>query len=108
MDHEPVEMQFSIWNAMRLRKIGIKFCLLALLGLAGCGGSSSTPTPTQPVLFIYVVSQTSQQVLNFKQDSSNAITSLSTNTTTTLQPSSLLIHPSKALVYIANAGSNNV
>src|SRR5215469_1670545 len=102
MDHEPVEMQSIIRNSMRLQKFGI---LLALLSLAGCGGGSgSTTTPTKPVLFIYVVSQTSQQVMNFQQDSSNAITSLGTSTTTTLQPSSFLIHPSKTLVYIANAG----
>ncbi|HLJ28487.1 MAG TPA: beta-propeller fold lactonase family protein [Candidatus Angelobacter sp.] len=95
-----------------MKAIRFAVLLLPLLATAGCGsygGGATNSSSSAPVLFIYVVGQNSQSIFGFKQDSTNAITTLTIPTTgTTLQPKAVLVHPSKNFAYVANFGSNNV
>jgi 6-phosphogluconolactonase len=86
--------------------------LLLLPALAGCGGGLQPLTSTNasvPVLFFYVVGQDAQSVFGFQQNSGEAISSTNPSSAgTTLQPASVVVHPSGNFLYVANFGSNDV
>jgi 6-phosphogluconolactonase len=75
--------------------------LALLLGMIGCGGSSSGH-------FLYIVGPGTNSVLGFQQQSSGAITAFTNSFNTDSEPVSMAIHPSGRLAWVANFAGNNV
>lgn len=87
-------------------------CCVAVIAISGCGGGSSSTSPTNPitnVALLYAVGQGSNAVQGFHIEasgvlSSTAVTSFSTNP----RPVAIALHPSTNFVYVANLTSNTV
>lgn len=100
-------------KSARIRKaIRVASWLLPLLAAASCGpglAPLNVPISPTPILFIYIVGQDTQQISGFAVNSGDQISPLApASTATTLQPASVLVHPSKNFLFVANFGSDDV
>lgn len=87
-------------------------CCVAVIAVSGCGGGSSTTSPTNPatnVALLYVVGAGSNAVQGFHIQASGellstAVASFATNP----RPVAMALHPSTNFLYVANLTSNTV
>lgn len=95
-----------------MRAIRLAAWLLPMFVAAGCGpgvGPLNVAPSNTPILFIYIVGQNSQSIFGFQVNSGDQVSPLAPAMTgTTLRPASVLVHPSKNFLYVANTGSNDV
>jgi 6-phosphogluconolactonase len=95
-----------------MKVIRIAALFLALLAIAGCGTavpSPNAPPVSTPIFFMYVVGPNAQDVFGFDQTVTDLFFAMAPPTTgTTLQPTSVVVHPSGNFAYVANFGSNDV
>ena len=88
----------------------ITFAVFALVcTFAGCGSGKNTLPSTTTTGFLYMVNPGNNNIFGFKTDATGAFTPLSISSFQTgLRPSSLVIHPSKRFIYVANSTGNSV
>lgn len=95
-----------------MRAIRLAAWLLPMLFAAGCGpgvGPLNVAPSATPILFMYIVGPNSQSIFGFQINSGDQVSALAPATTgTTLRPASVVVHPSKNFLYVANTGSNDV
>jgi 6-phosphogluconolactonase len=95
-----------------MKVIRIAALLLTLFAIAGCGTavpSPNAPPSSTPIFFVNVVGPNAQDVFGFNQTVTDLFIAMAPPTTgTTLQPTSVVVHPSGNFAYVANFGSNDV
>lgn len=82
--------------------------LLLAIALAGCGSSSTTPLAGPTVAYLFTAGQGTNTIFLFRAVSDGELESLSISFPTNAIPVSMVLHPNKGLVYVANSTSNTV
>ena len=82
--------------------------LLLAIALAGCGSSKPTPLEGPTVAYLFTAGQGTNNIFLFRAVSDGEIQSLSISFPTNAIPVSMVLHPNKGLVYVANSTSNTV
>jgi 6-phosphogluconolactonase (cycloisomerase 2 family) len=82
--------------------------LLLAIALAGCGSSSTTPLQGPTVAYLFTAGQGTNTIFPFRAVADGELQSLSIAFPTNAIPVSMVLHPNKGLVYVANSTSNTV
>src|SRR2546430_15185525 len=96
-----------------MRKLWLCWSILLTLGLAGCGGSSSNPTPISKKLvpkFAYVANSSTANVSAFTVNpSTGALTAVAGSPFVAGSgPITLAVDPASKFLYVANKGSFDI
>lgn len=87
-------------------------CCVVAIAVSGCGGGSSSTSPTNPlanVAFLYVVGQGFNSVQGFHIQASGELLSTAVSSfATNPRPVAIALHPSTNFLYVANLTSNTV
>jgi 6-phosphogluconolactonase len=93
-----------------------RFCLaaisLVMATLAACGGGNNAGVgviPPNPAATVYVSLPSSDQVAEFRVDTTNHFTGIiGSPFSAGTSPTSVLVHPNNKFVYVVNQGSSNI